>query len=175
VDRERAGQFVPGERVVAVVERRRVRARDHRRVVLGEALHDGAAGLPPRAEVGLLEHRQARGCLPLDGAPLALVRLRHRVLRCVAGDQGRDREVVEQLVDGTPDDVVARDRVVDGGAESGGSRPAEELLETRDLGRRGDRGDALRVGRVDRRLDRRGVEHPGRAVDPGEQVTGTSH
>ena len=70
---QRTRELVPGERVVAVVERGCVGAGDHRWVVLGEALHDRAAGLPAGAEVGLLQHRQPRGCGLLQGLALLLV------------------------------------------------------------------------------------------------------
>ncbi len=180
VDGQGPRELVPRQRIVADVERGRGGSGHDRRVVLGEALHDRAAGLPARAQVGLLEHRESGRRGLLQWLPLLLVGPRARlctgVLRRVARDQGRDREVVEQLVDGTADDVVARaidpagDRRVDRGAEAGRRRAPDKLFETRDRRGRGDRGDALRVDEVDRRLDRRGVEHPGRAVDLGEQV-----
>ncbi len=190
VDGQGAGELVPRQRIVAGVERGRSRSGHDRRVVLGEALHDRAAGLPARAQIGLLEHRESGRRGLLQRLPLLLVgpraRLRPRVLRRVARDQGGDREVVEQLVHGTADDVVARagtirpighpagrpagDGVVDRGAEAGRRRAPDELFETWDRRRRGDRGDALRLDEVDRRLDRRGVEHAGRAVDLGQQV-----
>ena len=182
VDGQGARELVPRQRIVAAVERRRGGPRHHRRVVLGEALHDRAAGLPARAQIGLLEHRESGRRGLLQRLALLLVgpraRLCARVLRRVARDQGGDRQVVEQLVDGTADDVVARagaidlagDRGVDRGAEAGRRGAPDELFETWDRRGRGDRGDALRVDEVDRRLDHGGVEHPGRAVDLGQQV-----
>ncbi len=163
VDRELARELVPGPRVVAVVQRRCGGAGDHGRVVLGEALHDRAAGLPPCAEVGLLQHREPGRRGLLQRLALLLVgpraRLRPRVLRRVARDQRGDGEVVEQLVDRPTDHVVAGDRDVDGGPEAGRRGAPDELVEARDLGSRGDRGDPLRVDEVDGRLDLGGVEH----------------
>ncbi len=157
------------QRIVAGVERGRGRSGHDRGIVLGEALHDRAAGLPTRAQVGLLEHRESGRRGLLQRLPQLLVGPRARLRACVLGrvarDQGRHREVVEQLVDGTADDVVARaidpggDRLIDRGAEAGRRRAPDELFETRDRRGRGDRGDALRVDEVDRRLDRGGVEH----------------
>jgi len=182
VNGQGARELVPCQRIVAGVERGRGGSGHDRGIVLGEALHDRAAGLPARAQVRLLEHRESGRRGLLHRLPQLLLGPRARLRACVLGrvarDQGRHREVVEQLVDGTADDVVAGagticpggDRRVDRGAEAGRRRAPDKLFEPWDRRGRRDRGDALRVDEVDRRLDRPGVEHPGRAVDLGEQV-----
>ena len=159
----------------ADVERRCVRSGDDRRQALGQSLDDGAVGLPSGAQVGLLDAGRAlRACAAAASATPAVGprALRgHRLLRREAGDERGDR--AGRRAAGTrggrrgpgrrrPRSARRGSRSTPIGRAAASSPAIGGVLVMRD--------DALRVGVVDGRLERAGVEHRRRAVERGAQV-----
>ena len=62
-----AGHLVPRPRIVGRRQRGSVGTGDHRGQTLGEALDDGAVGLPAGAQVGLLDEIEPFGLAALQG------------------------------------------------------------------------------------------------------------